>query len=127
MKHVDKSRRDRRWMDAAAVLGVGLLLAACASTPPPMEELAVGRAAVERANGPAAVEAPAELAMARDKISRANAAYADKNYVRARQLAEQATADATLAEAQARSVRSQKALTEVREGIRQLREEMDRK
>ena len=39
---------------------------------------------------------------------------------------EQAEADAVLAEAQARSVRSSKALSEVREGIRQLREEMAR-
>jgi hypothetical protein len=103
------------------------LLGACASTPPPMEELAVGKAAVEKASGPAAAEAPAELAAARDKINRANIAYANKDYRYARQLAEQAEADATLAEAQARSVRANTALTEVRESIRQLREEMARK
>ncbi len=102
------------------------LLTACASTPP-HETLAVGRAAVERANGPAAAEAPVELASARDKINRANVAFANKDYALARQLAEQAESDATLAEAQARSVRSDKALTEVREGIRQLRDEMARK
>jgi hypothetical protein len=104
-----------------------LLLSACASTPPPSEQLAVGRAAVERASGAAASEAPVELAAARAKIARANVAYAGKDYVLARQLAEQAEADATLAEAQARSVRTTKSLTEVREGIRLLREEMSRK
>lgn len=103
------------------------LLGACASTPPPMEELAVGKAAVEKASGPAAAEAPAELAAARDKINRANEAYANKDYRYARQLAEQAEADAALAEAQARSVRASTALTEVRESIRQLREEMARR
>ncbi|MBC7954598.1 MAG: DUF4398 domain-containing protein [Cytophagales bacterium] len=103
------------------------LLAACASKPPPNEELAVGRAAVERATGPAAADAPATLASAREKLDRANAAYAKKDYELARQLASEATADATLAEAQARSVRSEKALAEVREGIRQLRDEMNRK
>ena len=103
------------------------LLGACASTPPPMEELAVGKAAVEKASGPAAAEAPAELAAARDKINRANIAYANKDYRHARQLAEQAEADASLAEAQSRSVRANTALTEVRESIRQLREEMARK
>jgi hypothetical protein len=103
------------------------LLGACASTPPPIEQLAVGKAAVEKASGPAAAEAPVELAAARDKINRANIAYANKDYTSARQLAEQAEADATLAEAQARSVRSSSALTEVRESIRQLREEMARK
>lgn len=126
MNPIDRSSPRRRWTGAAVALGLGLL-AACASTPPPDAQLAVGRAAVERANGTAGQEAPSELALARDKMQRAQAAYADKDYTRARQLSEQATADANLAEAQARSVRSQRALTEVREGIRQLREEMDRK
>jgi hypothetical protein len=111
-------------MAAASALA---LLGACASTPPPMEQLAVGKAAVEKASGPAAAEAPVELAAARDKINRANVAYANKDYTLARQLAEQAEADASLAEAQARAVRSSTALTEVRESIRQLREEMARK
>lgn len=102
------------------------LLSACASTPPPNEQMAVGKAAVDRAAGPAAAEAPAELAMARDKLAGANAAYARQDYALARQLAEQAEADATLAEAQSRSVRSSRALTEVRDGIKQLRDEMAR-
>lgn len=103
------------------------LLSACASTPPPTAELAVARAAVERATGPAAAEAPVEMATARDRITRANAAFATQDYALARQLANEAEADATLAEAQARSVRSTRALVEVREGIRMLRDEMARK
>ena len=95
--------------------------------PPPTAELAVGRAAVERATGTAAADAPIEMAAARDKITRADAAYADENYALAKQLAVEADADATLAEAQSRSVRSDHALTEVNEGIRMLREEMARK
>jgi hypothetical protein len=55
------------------------LMTACASTPAPSAELAVGRAAVERATGPAAAEAPVEMAAARDKITRANAAYANRD------------------------------------------------
>lgn len=105
---------------------VALALAACASTPPPTAQMAVGTAAVERATGPAAADAPVELAAARDKLAGANAAFARKDYVLARQLAEQAEADATLAEAQARSARSDRALAEVREGVRQLRDEMGR-
>jgi hypothetical protein len=101
-----------------------LVLSACASTPPPKAEMAVGKAAVERANGPAAADAPVELAAARDKLARANVAYADKDYSMAKQLAEQAEADATLAEAQARSARSDRALAEVRAGLRQLKDEM---
>jgi hypothetical protein len=119
--------RPRFAMLAVAAASALALLGACASTPPPMEQLAVGKAAVEKASGPAAAEAPVELAAARDKINRANVAYANKDYTLARQLAEQAEADASLAEAQARAVRSSTALSEVRESIRQLREEMARK
>lgn len=103
-----------------------VLLSACASTPPPTAELAVGRAAVERATGPAAAEAPVEMAAAREKITRANAAFAKEDYALARQLAVEAEADATLAEAKSRSERSGRALAEVREGIRMLRQEMSR-
>lgn len=112
----------------AALAGTSLVLLSCCASapPPPNEQLAVGRAAVERAEGPAAAEAPAELAAARDKIARANLALANKDHVLARQLAEQAEADANLAEAQSRSMRSQKALSAVREGLRQLRDEVGR-
>lgn len=125
--HHPSGRRLTPLTGAALAAVTGLLLSACASTPPPLEQLAVGRAAVERASGPSAAEAPVELAAARDKIARANLAYAAENYTLARQLAEQAEADATLAEAQSRSLRSSRALTAVRDGIRQLRDEMGRK
>lgn len=101
-------------------------LAACASTPEPREQMAVGRAAVERVSGPAAAEAPLEVAAARDKIARANRALADKDYARARQLAEEAEADAALAEARARVNRSDAALEALRASIRALRAEMAR-
>ncbi len=41
-------------------------LSTCAGTPPRNEQMAVGKAAVDRAAGPASTEAPAELAGARD-------------------------------------------------------------
>lgn len=115
-----------RALSLIALAGL-VLLSACASTPPPSNELAVGSAAVERATGSAAVEAPVELAAARDKLARAKTAYASQDYVLARQLAEQAQADAGLAEAKSRSARADRALTEVQEGIRQLRDEAARK
>lgn len=120
--------RRAHWMSTRIVAAAGLvaLLSACAGDPP-KTQMAVGQASVERATGPAAAEAPVELAAARDKIARANVAYANKDYTLARQLAEQADADATLAEAQARSVRSDRALVAVRDSIRQLREEMARR
>jgi hypothetical protein len=104
---------------AATVLA---LTTAC-SSPPPKEEMAVGRASVERATGPAAAEAPMELAMARDKIARANVAMTNKDYGTARRLAAEADADAQLAEAKARATRSEQALAQVRESIRVLRDQ----
>ena len=109
-----------------ALSGALLLLAACASEPPPREQLAVSRAAVERAAGPSAAEAPGDVANARDKLQRANAAMAAKDYPQARRLAQEAEADAALAEARARSDRSAGALGEVRKGIEMLRAELNK-
>jgi hypothetical protein len=67
------------------------------------------------------------MAAARDKLARATTAYGNKDYALAKQLANEADADATLAEAQARSARSTRALAEVRDGIRMLRDETARK
>ena len=103
------------------------LLAACASTPPPTEQLAVSTAAVASATSAGAQEmANAELTMARDKLARANAAVAADHNDRALLLAQQAQVDARLAEVKARSVKAQKAATEVGEGNRVLSEEMNR-
>lgn len=114
-----------RWskISVAASVVVVVVMASACSSPPPREEMAVGRASVERATGPAAAEAPMELAMARDKIARANVAMANKDYGEARRLAAEADADAQLAEAKARATRSEQALAQVRESIRMLREQ----
>lgn len=118
-----KARHQPRWRQLVPLAAV-LALAACASTPPPTQQMAVSRAAVERATGPAAAEAPAELATARDKILRANQALAAKDHATARRLAEEAEADAALAEARARETRSEAALNAVRDSLRQLRESL---
>ena len=102
------------------------LLAACAGNPL-TAEMAVGQAAVERAMRPAAADAPLEMAAARDKLARATTAYGNQEYALARQLANEADADATLADAQAHSLRSTRALADVRDGIRMLRDEAARK
>ena len=104
-----------------------LTLAGCASTgDQPREEMAVARAAVERAAGPAGADAPVEVSQAREKLDRANSAVVRKDFDVARRLAEQAEVDANLAEAKSHSIRADRALREVREGIRQLREEITR-
>jgi hypothetical protein len=123
MNPIETTRGPLRGM--ALLLGTAavLSLAACAGTPP-LEQVAVSRAAVERVSGANAAEAPIEVASARDKLARAQRAMADKDYGLARQLAAQAEADATLAEAKARVSRSDTALAEVRASIRALRAEM---
>lgn len=113
-----------RFVLSAMSLAAVATLAACASTPAPREEMAVGKAAVERASASVGADAAVEVASARDKIARANKAFANKDYELARRLAQEAEAEATLAEARARAVRSQVALDEVRASIRALRAQM---
>ena len=108
---------------ALGALGVALL-AACSSVPEPREEIAVGKAAVDRVSGPSGAESALEVAAARDKISRANTALTNKDYPLARRLAQEAEADAALAEAKARATRSESALAEVRASLQALRRQM---
>ena len=112
----------------AVILALAIItLSGCASTGDlPREQMAVARAAVDRAAGPTGADAPIEVSQAREKLERANAAVARKDYDDARRLAEQAEVDANFAEAKSHSIRSDRALREVREGIRQLREEIAR-
>jgi hypothetical protein len=104
------------------------LMAGCASTPPPIAQMAVARAAVGDANKAGANElAPVQLQSAKDKMAAAETAMTAKNYVLAKDLAEQAEVDAKLAGATARSVKAQQAAAAVQEDSRVLRKEIDRK
>lgn len=116
------------WLMAGASM-VALALAGCASTPPPVEQMAVSRSTIERvATSPEAVStAPVELGMARDKLQRAEKAMADKEYVQARRLAAEAEVDARVAESRASAARGERALAEVRASIRALQDELDRR
>jgi hypothetical protein len=105
-----------------------VLLAACASTPPPTEQLAVTNAAVARAAGAGGPEyAPAEMGLAREKLNRANVAIAAKDNDRALALLQQSQLDAQLAEAKAEATKAQKAADALAQSSQALREEMARK
>ena len=111
-----------------AVLAAGTL-AACSSTPPPTEEMAVGRSTLQRisAEPNVAADAPVELQRARDKWVQAEKAMTDKDYVQARRLATEAAADARLAESKADAATSAASLQQVQDGIRALDEEIKRR
>jgi Domain of unknown function (DUF4398) len=111
-----------------ALAGALLLLAACASTPPPTSQMAVANAALAHAVAAGSVEyAPTEMAMARDKMNQANLALAARDHDRALALAQQATLDAQVAEAKAESQKAGKSAVALQEAARALREEMARK
>ena len=112
---------------AFAPLVSSLFLAACSSVPPPTEQLAVSRAAIDSAQSAGAGEfAAADLAQARQKLERAQAAMRSEDYVVARRLAEEAAVDAQLAQARAGSARARAAAAQVDESIRALRTETER-
>jgi len=112
----------------ALIGAASILLAACASTPPPTAQVAVSTAAVAHATAAGAPAlAPMEMRSARDKLDRANAAMASKDYDRALTLAQEAQVDAQLAEAKAESNKAGKAAAELQEASRVLSEEMARK
>jgi hypothetical protein len=109
-----------------AVICAALALSAvgCATTPVPNEKIAVAQSSVQRAEQAGAPElAPVEMAAARDKLARAERAAADHDALPATRLAEQADADAQLAEATAQEQRSHKAAVEFDANLQALRQE----
>ncbi|MDO5087995.1 MAG: DUF4398 domain-containing protein [Comamonadaceae bacterium] len=113
----------------AGTAGTVALLAACSSVPPPKEEMAVAKTTVDRVTAApgTAASAAVELQAARDKLTRAQRAMHDKDYVQARRLAEQAQVDARLAESKAAAARGQQAVRELQESIRALNDELQRR
>ena len=121
--------RPRRGLPGHLAVGAALLaLAACATTPPPTDQMAVAEAALSHAVAAGNAElAPVETAVARDKMGRARQAMLSKDYDNAAGLAQQAQLDAQLAESKAESVRAAKAAMALQDASRALREEMARK
>jgi len=104
------------------------VLGGCASTPAPVEQMAVAEAAVARANTTGTSENSAvELKVATNKLASAREAMASKDYDVARRLAEQAELDAEVAALQSQAARSRQAAQESRDASRALSEEISRK
>jgi hypothetical protein len=113
-----------------ALLGTAVLLglSACASDKTPATaDVAVSRAAVANATSAGAADlAPAEMQSAREKLMRANQALAAKDYKTAQDLANQASADAQLAQSKANSTKATAAADELQRSISTMREELNR-
>lgn len=94
---------------------------------PTTASVAVSNAAVDNASSAGGAEfAPVEMRSAREKITLANKAMADKDYNLANKLAAQAQADAKLAQGKANSAKAQAAADVLQNDLRVLREELDR-
>src|ERR1700686_2246624 len=100
-----------QWHWAAGAIGcLAVVIAGCASVPPPTEQMAVSKAALANAVSAGGNEyAPVEMRTAQEKMDRANRAMEREDYENARWLAEEAQADARLAEKKAQSAKAEKA------------------
>lgn len=108
-------------------VAAAIFVAGCASTPRPVDQMAVSKAAVSNASSAGANEfAPILFKSAMDKMDGAEIAMAGKDYEHARILAEEAQVDADLAAAAARSAKAKQAADAVQESNRVLRKEIDR-
>lgn len=120
-----KSKQVMQMAGVAVVAGV--LMAGCASTSAPTEQMAVSRAAVSNAMSAGGNQyAPVQFRSASEKLEAAERAMAAKDYELALRLAEQAEVDATLSAEMARSAKAQKAADALQEDIRVLRQEIER-
>ena len=99
-------------------------IVACASTPMPVEKLAVAKTSIERAEQAQAAQfAQIELNSARNKYAAAQAAVDKRDAAVAARLADQADIDAQLAESTARAKQQEQLVTEMDSSLRDLRNE----
>lgn len=104
-----------------------ILIAGCTDTrTPATADVAVSNAAVTNASNAGAGEyAPLEMRSAREKLTLANTAMADKDYKKAADLAKQAQADAQLAQSKADTAKAQAAATALQKDIQVLQDQIN--
>lgn len=120
-------RLTRDGLVTLTIVGTAVLLAAsCATTTQPGADLLAESAIKEAEAAGAQQYAPLELRNAKRKMEQAKAAREKKDYGMANRLEQQARVDAELAELKARSTKTQKAIDELEESMRVLRQELQR-
>ncbi len=103
----------------------GWLTAGCGSTNPPLQQLAETETIISQAQQIGANDyAPLDIREARLKLEQARDAMNEGEYEKASMLAEQAKADAELAQIKTLSGKAQLAVNELNESIRILKEEV---
>ena len=108
---------------AAVVAGSVLTLAGCSGNPP-TTQLAVATQALNAAETAGAIEfAPVEMQAARQKMNQAEKADFEKDYKKAKDLAEQAEWDARVAERKAQAEKVQRAVKDAEHAVQELRNE----
>lgn len=117
-----------RLIKAGLVTLLMIVLAGCAvRVPAPEKQVTLATQSIVQAENSGAAEfAPVELKSARDKLNQAKLAMGKQENIVAKRLADEAMVDANLAEAKARSAKSQKVVEELKESIRILQQEMNR-
>ena len=108
---------------AALAIGTSFVLAGCAGNPP-TEQYAVTQSAVNSAVSAGGTEyAAVEMKSAQDKLKEAEIAMHDKNYDKARMLAEQAEWDARVAERKSQAAKAEQAVKDSQKAVDELRKE----
>lgn len=103
-----------------------LVMGACASTKPPSEKLTQVKASIQQAEQVGAENyAPLEIREARKKLDKAQELVNKEKYNKAKRLADRAMVDAEYAQIKALSEKAQKAVAELRESIKVLKQEID--
>jgi DNA gyrase inhibitor GyrI len=126
MTSISQARRGLRARTAAG-LGSALVIAACASTPPPTAQLQAAEQAISNAERTEAGRyAATELSEARTKLASANNAVQDKEMIAASQLADESRAAAQLASAKTASVKARAVNDEMKTSTGTLIDEMQR-
>lgn len=107
------------------IIPLAVLISACASTKPPNEKLTQVEASIQQAEQVGAENyAPLEIREARKKLDEARALVQKEKYEKAKRTADRAMVDAELAQMKSLSEKAQKAVRELRESIRVLKEEI---
>jgi phage-related tail protein len=127
MKSTSQAHCGARLRTAVGLTGV-LILAACASTPPPTASLQAAHQAISNAErAEAGRYAPAELGEARSKLTSADTAVSEQKMTMAEQFADESRVEAQLASAKTADVKAKAVNDETTRSTGTLIEELQRK